>query len=107
MLAVAYAVSFCAVASRPAATARSRSRSARIASRPLTTTAAPSSATNAAAVASHHRCLAANFRARYPAVEVDPDVLYVDTGQILTSAGAAAGLDLCLHLTHLNPGASD
>lgn len=34
----------------------------------------------------------------YPAVEVDPDVLYVDNGQILTSAGAAAGLDLCLHM---------
>lgn len=35
---------------------------------------------------------------RYPAVKVDPDVLYVDNGQFLTSAGAAAGLDLCLHM---------
>ncbi|MFD9542318.1 GlxA family transcriptional regulator [Streptomyces sp. NPDC060022] len=34
----------------------------------------------------------------YPDIEVDPDVLYVDNGQILTSAGAAAGLDLCLHM---------
>jgi AraC family transcriptional activator FtrA len=34
----------------------------------------------------------------YPQVRVDPDVLYVDEGQILTSAGSAAGLDLCLHL---------
>ncbi|WP_181771492.1 GlxA family transcriptional regulator [Amycolatopsis pittospori] len=34
----------------------------------------------------------------YPEIDVDPDVLYVDNGQILTSAGAAAGLDLCLHL---------
>ncbi|WP_030566688.1 GlxA family transcriptional regulator [Streptomyces aureocirculatus] len=33
-----------------------------------------------------------------PEVTVDPDVLYVDNGQILTSAGAAAGLDLCLHM---------
>ncbi|MCP2257614.1 Transcriptional regulator GlxA family, contains an amidase domain and an AraC-type DNA-binding HTH domain [Streptoalloteichus tenebrarius] len=35
---------------------------------------------------------------RHPDVDVDPDVLYVDNGQFLTSAGAAAGLDLCLHL---------
>ncbi len=34
----------------------------------------------------------------FPQVDVKPDVLYVDNGQILTSAGAAAGLDLCLHL---------
>jgi transcriptional regulator GlxA family with amidase domain len=31
-------------------------------------------------------------------IEVYPNVLYVDNGQFLTSAGAAAGLDLCLHL---------
>ncbi|MET0336559.1 MAG: transcriptional regulator FtrA [Caulobacter sp.] len=35
---------------------------------------------------------------RFPAIEVDPNVLYVDEGQLLTSAGSAAGLDLCLHL---------
>ncbi len=35
---------------------------------------------------------------RFPSVEVDPDVLYVDAGQVLTSAGSAAGLDLMLHL---------
>jgi len=44
--------------------------------------------------------------ARYPAVDVDPEVLYVDNGQILTSAGAAAGLDLCLHLVHTDHGAA-
>jgi transcriptional regulator GlxA family with amidase domain len=38
------------------------------------------------------------FRAAYPAVELDADVLYVDEGQVLTSAGASAGLDLCLHM---------
>ncbi len=38
------------------------------------------------------------LRTRHPRVEVDPDVLYVDNGQVLTSAGSAAGLDLCLHL---------
>lgn len=36
--------------------------------------------------------------ARYPDVTVDPAVLYVDEGQILTSAGATAGIDLCLHI---------
>ncbi|MFC9330375.1 helix-turn-helix domain-containing protein [Kitasatospora sp. NPDC057015] len=43
---------------------------------------------------------------RYPAIEVDPDVLYVDNGSVLTSAGKAAALDLCLHLVRLDHGAS-
>ena len=43
---------------------------------------------------------------RYPAVRVDPDVLFVDNGQILTSAGAAAGLDLCLYLVRKDYGAA-
>jgi AraC-like DNA-binding protein len=43
--------------------------------------------------------------ARYPGIRVDPDVLYVDEGRILTSAGAAAGLDLCLHLVRRDLGA--
>lgn len=43
---------------------------------------------------------------RYPDVEVDPDVLYVDNGQVLTSAGKAAALDLCLHLVRLDHGTS-
>ncbi|MFF2138015.1 GlxA family transcriptional regulator [Streptomyces sp. NPDC058193] len=42
----------------------------------------------------------------YPEVEVDPDVLYVDNGQILTSAGAAAGLDLCLHMIRKDYGSA-
>jgi AraC family transcriptional activator FtrA len=41
---------------------------------------------------------------RYPTVRVDPDVLYVDHGRILTSAGSAAGLDLCLHLVRVDHG---
>ncbi|MGP4128688.1 helix-turn-helix domain-containing protein [Pantoea tagorei] len=36
--------------------------------------------------------------ARYPDITVDPNVLYVDSGQIITSAGSAAGIDACLHL---------
>ncbi|MEU8546264.1 helix-turn-helix domain-containing protein [Streptomyces roseoverticillatus] len=44
--------------------------------------------------------------ARYPQVQVDPDVLYVDNGSVLTSAGKAAALDLCLHLVRLDYGSS-
>lgn len=42
---------------------------------------------------------------RYPAVRVDPEVLYVDEGRVLTSAGIAAGIDLCLHLVRQDYGA--
>jgi AraC family transcriptional regulator, transcriptional activator FtrA len=38
------------------------------------------------------------LRRRHPKVRVDPNVLYVDEGRLFTSAGSAAGLDLCLHL---------
>ncbi len=41
---------------------------------------------------------------RYPNVQVDPAVLYVDEGSVLTSAGIAAGLDLCLHMVRLDLG---
>ena len=44
------------------------------------------------------------LRERYPAVRVDPDVLYIDDGDVLTSAGKAAGLDLCLHLVRTDHG---
>ena len=45
------------------------------------------------------------FRARFPNIRVEPDVLYVDEGSILTSAGSAAGIDLCLHIVRLDYGA--
>lgn len=48
--------------------------------------------------ATTHWMAAELFAATYPAVRLDPDALYVDEGQILTSAGASAGLDLCLHM---------
>lgn len=41
---------------------------------------------------------------QYPDVIVDPKVLYVDTGDVLTSAGLAAGLDLCLHMISTDHG---
>lgn len=46
------------------------------------------------------------FRRHYPAVELDPAVLFVDSGQILTSAGASAGIDLCLHMVRSDYGAA-
>ncbi|MGI5521112.1 helix-turn-helix domain-containing protein [Micromonospora sp. CA-259024] len=42
--------------------------------------------------------------ARYPRVRVDPDVLYVDNGTVLASAGKAAAIDLCLHLIRRDHG---
>jgi len=44
------------------------------------------------------------FRERYPRIEVDENVLFVDAGQVLTSAGAASGIDLCLHLIRRDHG---
>ncbi len=41
----------------------------------------------------------------HPEVKVDPDVLYVDEGDVLTSAGTAAGIDLCLHVVRMDFGA--
>jgi transcriptional regulator GlxA family with amidase domain len=50
---------------------------------------------------------AAELARRYPLVEVDRDVLYVDEGQFLTSAGVAAGIDLCLHLVRRDRGSAE
>jgi transcriptional regulator GlxA family with amidase domain len=49
---------------------------------------------------------AAELRERYPAVDLDPQVLYVDEGRVLTSAGVAAGIDLCLHVVARDHGAA-
>ncbi|MFE2021558.1 GlxA family transcriptional regulator [Streptomyces sp. NPDC059499] len=56
--------------------------------------------------ATTHWIAAELLAASYPDIEVDPDVLYVDNGQILTSAGAAAGLDLCLHMIRKDYGSA-
>jgi AraC family transcriptional activator FtrA len=55
--------------------------------------------------ATTHWQSAAQLAERFPLVEVDPAVLYVDEGRILTSAGVAAGLDLCLHVIRRDHGA--
>ncbi|MFF5992727.1 GlxA family transcriptional regulator [Prauserella flavalba] len=56
--------------------------------------------------ATTHWQSAEQFRRLYPRVELNPDVLYTDSGDILTSAGEASGIDLCLHLIRRDHGAA-
>lgn len=56
--------------------------------------------------ATTHWRYAALLARRYPDIRVDADVLYVDEGPVLTSAGSAAGLDLCLHIVRRDHGAA-
>jgi AraC family transcriptional activator FtrA len=55
--------------------------------------------------ATTHWMYADEMARRYPRVKIDPNVLYVDDGDILTSAGSAASIDLCLHLVRNDFGA--
>lgn len=55
--------------------------------------------------ATTHWMYAEALAKRFPAVEVDPAVLYVEDEQVFTSAGTAAAIDLCLHLVRLDYGA--
>ncbi|MET7485211.1 helix-turn-helix domain-containing protein [Streptomyces sp. NPDC005538] len=54
--------------------------------------------------ATTHWHVADRLRAEYPKVDVDPDVLFVHDGRILTSAGAASGVDVCLHIVRTDHG---
>ncbi|MGW8374426.1 helix-turn-helix domain-containing protein [Streptomyces sp. ODS28] len=56
--------------------------------------------------ATTHWKSAADFRALFPSVRLDPDVLYADEGEVLTAAGEAAGIDLCLHMIRCDHGAA-
>jgi len=56
--------------------------------------------------ATMHWAAAKELSRLYPEIEVDADVLFVDNGQVLTSAGAAAGLDLCLHMIRRDHGSA-
>lgn len=56
--------------------------------------------------ATTHWRYADELRRRHPAVRVDADVLYVDLGDVLTSAGSAAGLDLCVHVVRRDHGST-
>jgi transcriptional regulator GlxA family with amidase domain len=55
--------------------------------------------------ATTHWNLADAFAKQYPKVKLQPEVLYVDDGDVLTSAGTAAGIDCCLHLLRVRYGA--
>jgi transcriptional regulator GlxA family with amidase domain len=56
--------------------------------------------------ATTHWADADQFRRLFPRVRLEPDVLYVDDGDVLTSAGVAAGIDLCLHVVRRDHGAA-
>ncbi|MEM9233427.1 MAG: helix-turn-helix domain-containing protein, partial [Pseudomonadota bacterium] len=56
--------------------------------------------------ATTHWLYADLFRERFPKVSFDPEVLYVDEGEVMTSSGSAAGIDLLLHIVHKDYGAS-
>ncbi|MGN9846950.1 GlxA family transcriptional regulator [Nonomuraea sp. H19] len=56
--------------------------------------------------ATTHWSLAGDLAARYPEVTVMPDALYVDEGGIVTGAGSASGIDMCLHLIRREHGAA-
>ncbi|MFI5730221.1 GlxA family transcriptional regulator [Kribbella sp. NPDC051587] len=56
--------------------------------------------------ATTHWAHAGELARRYPAVEVVTDALYLDDGDVLTSAGVTAGLDLCLHLVRRDHGSA-
>ncbi|MFD3971791.1 GlxA family transcriptional regulator [Streptomyces cyaneofuscatus] len=56
--------------------------------------------------ATTHWSSADHFQRLFPQVRVDPDVLFIDDGDVLTSAGVAAGIDLCLHLVRRDHGSA-
>lgn len=56
--------------------------------------------------ATTHWSSAEHFQRIFPNVRVDPDVLFIDDGDVLTSAGVAAGIDLCLHIVRRDHGAA-
>ncbi|OON72235.1 GlxA family transcriptional regulator [Streptomyces tsukubensis] len=56
--------------------------------------------------ATTHWSAAEHFQQLFPRIAVDPDVLFIDDGDVLTSAGVAAGIDLCLHIVRQDHGAT-
>ncbi|MGW7542059.1 GlxA family transcriptional regulator [Streptomyces sp. NPDC054770] len=56
--------------------------------------------------ATTHWALAPRFRRMFPHVALDPDVLFIDDGDVLTSAGAASGVDVCLHIVRSDHGSA-
>ena len=85
---------------RRAAAARSRRASSRSAPAPSCSARPAGSTAGAARRTGPTRTQLAR---RHPTATVEPDVLYVDEGDLLTSAGVAAGIDLCLHIVAQRP----
>ncbi len=56
--------------------------------------------------ATTHWRSADDFRRLFPHIELDPNVLYTDCDNVLTSAGVAAGLDLCMHMIRCDHGSA-
>ncbi len=56
--------------------------------------------------ATTHWRSALDFQAKFPKVDLDPGVLYTDDGNVLTAAGVASGIDLCLHMIRCDFGAA-
>ncbi|GAA2458561.1 MULTISPECIES: GlxA family transcriptional regulator [Streptomyces] len=56
--------------------------------------------------ATTHWASAEHFQRLFPSVDVDADVLFIDDGDVLTSAGVAAGIDLCLHIVRRDHGSA-
>ncbi|MDT0441731.1 GlxA family transcriptional regulator [Streptomyces johnsoniae] len=56
--------------------------------------------------ATTHWAACDRFRALFPRVRLDPDILYAEDGHVLTSAGVASGIDLCLHMVRTDFGAA-
>ncbi|RFA26244.1 transcriptional regulator FtrA [Alkalilimnicola ehrlichii] len=56
--------------------------------------------------ATTHWAYAPAFRERFPRITLEPDVLYVDDGNVITSAGSTAGIDTCLHVIRQDHGAA-
>jgi transcriptional regulator GlxA family with amidase domain len=87
------------------AIARAVARGARVASICTGAFVLAASGALAGKRATTHWRVAGELARRHPDITVDPDVLYVDNGRVLTSAGAAAAFDLCLHLVRRDLGA--
>ncbi|WP_019887215.1 GlxA family transcriptional regulator [Streptomyces purpureus] len=56
--------------------------------------------------ATTHWAAAEHFQRMFPDVDVDAEVLFIDDGDVLTSAGVAAGIDLCLHIVRRDHGSA-
>ncbi|TDD62099.1 helix-turn-helix domain-containing protein, partial [Actinomadura darangshiensis] len=90
----------------PAALAAARARGARVASVCTGAFVLAAAGLLEGRRATTHWLSCGRFAAMFPGVEVDAAVLFVDEGDVLTSAGEAAGIDLCLHMIRRDHGAA-